>query len=132
MKKSISVFIIITICLVFLGLFTFFSLKRYTSKEQNDGKEIVISSDKLFNRLSIWSIDLYDNKKYDKCVIQNDGTCFISLNSLEKDYGKDISLFKQKGAECLLEMSGVSFNLIDEGEPFYMVLGGCKYNNSNN
>ena len=119
--------------MVFLAVLALFYFRNInTPKENNENeeeKEIVIPKDQLLNQLSIWSMDIYTNKSYDKCVDQGDGSCFISLTSLEKDYGKDISLFRKKGAECTLSLSGLSFYLNNKNIPFSMVLGGCKYNN---
>jgi len=73
-----------------------------------------------------WGLELYDNKTYDKCT-QQEGKCFISLKSLEKDYGYDISLFKAKGASCSLEKSGLYFENEESDIPFSDYLSGCKF-----
>ena len=128
MKKSSNVLLILIVCLTLLGLFTFIFIKNI-EKKKNNNKEVIIPQEKLFNQLSIWSMDIYQNKKYDKCVETENSSCFISLDSLRDDYGKDISMFKQAGAECISSISGLSFDLDNENEPFSIILGGCKYNN---
>ena len=139
MKKITSALIIIIVCLGVLAVFTVFYLKGLEgSKKKNNDKEITENNEKviskyiLLNQLSEWSLDIYQNKKFDKCVEQGDDSCFISLESLENDYGKDISLFKKSGAECVLSISGLTINMDNPAEPFSIILGGCKFNNRSN
>ncbi len=135
MKKITSALLIIIICLGLLVVFTLFYLKDLGKQNnfKNDKDNVdAVAKNKLFDQLTTWSMDIYQSNNYDNCVDQEDGTCFISLDSLEKDYGKDISIFKEKGAECSISLSGLSINLNNSSEPFSIILGGCKYNNSKN
>ena len=134
MKKISRELLLVIICLGFLVVFALFYAKNYTKKEtiSSNKEPVVVSQEKLVNQLAAWSMDIYQSKTYDKCVEQGDYSCFISLDSLEQNYGKDISLFKGAGAECASSISGLSFYLDDPSKPFSIILGGCKYNNSEN
>ena len=106
MKKSSNVLLILIVCLTLLGLFTFIFIKNI-EKKKNNNKEVIIPQEKLFNQLSIWSMDIYQNKKYDKCVETENSSCFTSLDSLRDDYGKDRVI--EKELEGMLSNEKIQF-----------------------
>ena len=140
MKKLPLIIIIVSIVLLSVGLVFIFSSGSDKSKNEVDPakqkekkKEESTNPEpydqvELYDILSGWAQDLYQKNNYDKCVKNNDGTCFLSLVSLEKDYGKDISKFKdEKRGGCLLETSGITFNMNNKEIPFSFSLEGCEY-----
>ena len=145
MKKVSIILIIISILLVLTSLIIMFTSDKNDKDNSNnnlvpnnnenkdkDQKEdktdniVPYEKEELYNIVSEWAIELYGNNNYDKCVMKDD-ICFLSLESLEKDYNKDISKFKDERGECLLDISGINFNMNDDKTPFSLVLEGCKF-----
>ena len=141
MKKVPLILIICAVALLGVGaIFLFKGGKNESTnevnpvdeKEKEDKKEEKpkappYEKEELYDIISGWAQDLYYNNNYDKCVKTDEKTCFLSLESLEKDYGKDISKFKDERGECLLDTSGITFYLKDETTPFSFSLEGCRF-----
>ena len=144
MKKLPLIIIIVSVLLISVALIIAFNnngksenknevnpakeRERRKKKEEESTNLPAYEQEELYDILSGWAQDLYLNKNYDKCVKNNDGSCFLSLESLEKNYGKDISKFKdEKRGGCLLDSSGITFYLGNEEMPFSFSLEGCEY-----
>ena len=143
MKRKTLIIIIVGILLISIGLILIFTNgKNKSTNEVDNGKENYkkkkeksdnlppYEGEELYGILTKYASELFKNKEYDKCVKKDDGSCFLSLESLEKNYGKDISKFRdEKRGGCLLDVSGITF-YSDNNNPFSLALEGCEFLNS--
>ncbi len=143
MKKKTLIIVIISIALVIITVGVILALSNNKAgstnevsprneKKEKEKKEQTLPTTyekaDLYDILADWAMELYESNNYNKCVKQSDNSCFLSLESLEKDYGKDITKFKdEKRGACLLDTSGISFYANNKESAFSFTLEGCEF-----
>ena len=120
MKKGVIVVIGCAIVLLIIGGIL---LMSENTTKTDDSR--ITSAVELKQNLMTFGYELYKTNNHAKCV-QDKDKCFISLKSLEKDYGYDITVFTDSSAECNVDKSGLYFNNNPKEHPFYLYLVGCK------
>ena len=129
MKKMSIILIIFALCSLLIGG-VFFLTKSFSEKnspKEKEEKVSVVPGNQLSKSLAEIADDLYRKENYDKCILE-EGRCFLSLDSLEKDYGYDISLFTGKGANCSRTKSGIYFSTVrDDSAPYTVEFMKCEF-----